>query len=77
MSDQHAPASSESTLVTETKARLLPEFISNAVETVNCISRVTLKTAQGLERTVDGLDEITTLMLKQQRQRLLSELEPA
>lgn len=51
----------------------LPEFVSNTVETVNSLSRVALKTATGLERAVEGIDETCTIMLSQQRARLLAE----
>ena len=57
------------------KARLLPEFIRNHVESVNCLSRVILKTCEGTERAVTGIDEITTVMLAQQRERLLAEFQ--
>ena len=67
-----SPAPSTSALVAP-KARLLPEFISNTVESVNCLSRVILKTVQGAERAVSGVDEITSVLLSQQRERLLAE----
>jgi len=56
---------------------LMPEFVGNTIETVNSLSRIMLKTSLAAERTVDGLDEICTLMLRQQRERLLAELQPA
>ncbi len=56
---------------------LLPESVRNIVESVNCASRIILKTCEGAERTVTGLDEVTTLMLKQQQNRLLVELADA
>ena len=68
------PVTSPSTIIGP-KARLLPEFISNTVESVNCASRIVLKACQGTERAVTGIDEITTVMLSQQRQRLLSEYD--
>lgn len=55
---------------------LLPESARNILESVNCASRIILKACQGTERTVEGLDEVTTLMLRQQRERLVSNLEP-
>ena len=55
---------------------LLPESVTNIIESVNCASRIILKTCEGAERTVEGLDEVTTLMLRQQRERLLTNLEP-
>jgi len=69
----NAPATSPSTLVVP-KARLLPEFVGNIVESINCASRIVLKTCQGTERAVAGIDEITSAMLAQQRQRILSEI---
>jgi len=56
-------ASSSSTLK---KPTLLPEFVSNSVEALNCASRIILKTCQGVERAVDGVDRITTLALGNQ-----------
>ena len=67
-------ATSSST-ITVPKARLLPEFISNAVESVNCLSRVILKTCEGTERAVTGVDEISTIMLRQQKERLLADFQ--
>ena len=66
---------SNSAIVVQPKARLLPEFIGNTVESVNCLSRVLLKTCQGTERVVEGIDEITTIMLSQQRERLLNQYQ--
>jgi len=54
---------------------LLPESLSNIIESFNCGTRIVLKGCQGAEKTMDGLDEISSLMLRQQRQRLLAELE--
>ena len=53
---------------------LLPESFRNMIESVNCASRIALKACQGAERTVEGLDEIATLTLRQQRLKLLAEL---
>ena len=53
---------------------ILPEFVGNTVESLNCASRIVLKTCQGVERGVDGLDEIASLMLTQQKERLQLEL---
>lgn len=76
--DQNIPARTSSTLVYhQRKPGLLPEFVGNTIESANCLSRIVLKTCQGVERAVDGMDEITTLMLQQQRERLLKELAPA
>jgi hypothetical protein len=55
----------------------MPEFVGNTIETVNSLSRIVLKTSLAAERFVDGTDELVTLMLRQQRERLLAELQPA
>ena len=52
---------------------LLPEFATEAFATVTTIFRTTRKIAEGVERTVDGVDEIATLMLSQQKKRLVLE----
>jgi len=54
---------------------MLPESVRNIIESVNCASRIILKGCEGTERAVDGLDEIATISLQKQRQRLLLELE--
>jgi len=59
------------------QAGLMPEFVGNTIETVNSLSRIVLKTSLAAERFVDGTDELVTLMLRQQRERLLAELQPA
>lgn len=61
------------TVVKQRKASLLPEFISELLAGITALCRVFRKSAEGLESTVDGGIEITSLMLKQQRERLLSE----
>ena len=63
--------------VTTKSTTMLPEFVSNLVESVNCTSRIILKTAEGIERTVDGLDEIATITLSRKRKELLAQLEAA
>jgi len=68
------PVTSPSTIVVP-KPRLLPEFVGNIVESINCSSRIILRTSEGTERAVTGIDEITTVMLAQQRQRLLAEYD--
>ena len=64
-------------VVTASSQSMLPESVRNIVESANISTRIILKTFQGVERTVDGIDEIATLMLQQQQQRLLLELAPA
>ena len=54
---------------------MLPQAVRNIVESVNCVSRIVLKSCEGAERTITGIDEISTLMLSQQQQRLLKQLE--
>ena len=55
---------------------LLPQSVLNLVEAFTVGTHVVLRTAKGLDRAVEGVDEITTLMLSQQKQRLLEELQP-
>ena len=62
-----------STIPTQSQS-LLPESVRNVIESVNCASRVVLKTCEGVERTVEGVDEIATLALAQQKRRLEREL---
>ena len=59
-----------------TSHSLLPESVRNLIESVNCASRIVLKTCEGTERAVTGIDELSTVMLRQQKQRLLIELTP-
>ena len=61
--------------VSRTTPSLLPQALRNLVESANCASRIVLKACQGTERTVEGIDDVATLMLSQQRQRLMAELE--
>ena len=67
----NSPSSTSSTLVRPT---LLPRFVSNTFETANVLSDAMLRGAQGCNRAVAGIDEIATLMLRQQQERLLAEL---
>ena len=55
------------------KATLLPEAVYELYQGVNALCRTFRKTAEGVEATVDGGIEITSLLLKQQRERLLNE----
>lgn len=71
----NATTTHQSTLVVEKKARLLPEFIGNTLEFANSLTRSAVIVAHGLERTATGIDEITTIMLAQQKQRLLTQYE--
>ena len=57
-----------------TSHSLLPESVRNLIESVNCASRIVLKTCEGTERAVTGIDEVATLTLRQQRLKLLAEL---
>lgn len=73
--------------VTTTVARkqsLLPPCIGELWNAANelalattATARTIRKVAEGMEKTVEGIDEVTTLMLRQQRERLLKELTPA
>ena len=55
------------------KTTLLPEAVNELYQGVNALCRTFRKTAEGVEATVDGGIEITSLLLKQQRERLLNE----
>ena len=58
------------------KASLLPQSVRNIIESANVATRVLLATCEGTERAVNGVDELATVMLRQQKERLLLELEP-
>jgi hypothetical protein len=70
----HIPDQETIMKVVTAKASLLPQSIGNLVESLNVSTRIILKTAEGCERVVTGVDELATVMLKQQQQRLLTEL---
>ena len=63
--------------VVTAKASLLPQSVGNLIESANCATRIILATCEGTERAVNGVDELATLMLRQQQTRLLAELAPA
>ena len=56
---------------------LVPAPVANLWDSLVIGTRIIKRTAEGMERTVIGIDEITTLMLSQQREKLLKELAPA
>ena len=58
------------------KASLLPQSVRNIIESANVATRIVLATCEGTERAVNGVDELATVMLKQQQTRLLAELAP-
>ena len=74
------PSSTSTTVVVEgeyqRKPTLFPECISEALLTCTVLARTARKTAEGLERTVEGVDLVASTMLRQQQQRLLIELAP-
>jgi len=55
---------------------LLPQSIHNLIESVNCATRIVLKASKAAEKSIDGFDELGSLLLRQQRQRLMAEIEP-
>jgi hypothetical protein len=57
-----------------TSHSLLPESVRNLIESANCATRIIRKTCEGTERAVTGIDELSTVMLRQQKERLLIEL---
>jgi hypothetical protein len=72
------------TTLVQQRTSLFPPCLTELFTAANELSLATTatcrtirKTAEGVERTVDGLNEITTLMLRQQRERLLLELSLA
>lgn len=54
---------------------LMPEFVKEPYHAVNAGARTIRKTSEGLEKTVIGVDEISSIMLRRQWERLLAELE--
>jgi len=66
--------SSSSTLVVEETPTFMPEFASEALRTLTTGFRTARKVAEGVERVVDGVDELATLALSQQKLRLEHEL---
>ena len=60
-------------VATKNKATLLPEAVNELYQGINALCRTFRKTAEGVEATVDGGIEITSLLLKQHRERLLNE----
>jgi len=63
-------------VVTAKSQSLIPESVRNLIESANCATRIIRKTCEGTERAVTGIDELTTVMLRQQKERLLIELTP-
>ena len=63
----------ESTLKQE--STILPEFFGNLIGAVNSASRVVLKTTEGVERAVDGVDRLATTALSIQSKKLEAKLE--
>ena len=55
---------------------LLPESVRNLVESINSATRIVLKASRAAEKSIDGFDELGSLLLRQQRQRLMAEIEP-
>jgi hypothetical protein len=55
---------------------LLPQSVRNIIDSANCATRIVLATCQGTEKAVNGIDELASVMLRQQKQRLLTELTP-
>lgn len=64
------------TVVPAKKATLLPAFICEFFAGISALSRIFRKSCEGIEVVVDGGIEVTTLMLKQQKQDLLDSYTP-
>ena len=56
---------------------LLPHCITNLVKSVDAASRIILKTTEGVERIVDGADQLATIALKKTHDEMLRELTAA
>ena len=63
-------------VVTAKSQSLIPESVRNLLDSANCATRIIRKTCEGTERAVTGIAELTTVMLRQQKERLLIELTP-
>jgi len=53
---------------------ILPDFVGETFGALNTLARTCHKVLKGVERAVDGCDEIATIMLSQQKERLLKEM---
>jgi hypothetical protein len=74
----------QSSLTIEQPKRLLPAFVGETFTAANELAlgltagcRTFRKSMEGLEKTVEGVEQVTSLMLAQQRKRLLAEYEEA
>ncbi len=75
MSDQH-PASTSTTLIKETKSSsLMPKPVRHLINGVGYLTESFEIGCKGIRDTTKGIDEITSIMLSQQRTRLLAELK--
>lgn len=60
-----------------TDSSLMPEAVTNLYQGVNSLCRTFRKGCEGVERTVEGIDELATIALSQQTNRLRAELTQA
>lgn len=78
MSTKNEPKSTSSELTHEPVVNgLMPQFVTEAFTTLTVTFRTARKVAEGIERTVDGIDDIATVYLSQQKSRLLAERDAA
>ena len=63
-------------LVSALSQSLFPESVRNLIESANSATRIIRKNCEGTERAVTGIDELSTVMLRKQKERLLIELTP-
>ena len=56
---------------------LMPQSVRNLIDAVDASTRVVKKLAESTEKIVDGVDELATILLSQQKQRLLTEISPS
>jgi len=62
----------------ETRAPgLMPEFVGNLFEAANSLTRSTRNICYVIEQGTEDLQEISALLMRQQRERIMKELQPA
>ena len=71
--DQEDIMSTSTSVIAHERTNLLPKFVHNALDGLTHLSEAFRITCHGVEKTTAGIDEISGIMLSQQRDRLLSE----
>ena len=54
---------------------MMPEFIMNLFRALDSSTRIVLKTCEGCEKIVDGVDEIATIQLKRTKKEMLAKAQ--